>query len=83
MPSKRTPPPKVNEKGEILSLLAASPDGRELKMYVESGAIGNEMTPGSVREKYPQYKNMNTIPFRVLFVVLETYKTSKSPIGVK
>lgn len=56
MPSKRTPPPKVNEKGEILSLLAASPDGRELKMYVESGAIGNEMTPGSVREKYPQYK---------------------------
>ena len=51
-----TPPSKVNEKGEFLSLLAASSDGRELKMYVENGAIGPDMTPGTVREKFPQYK---------------------------
>ena len=78
-----TPPSKVNEKGEFLSLLAASSDGRELKMYVENGAIGPDMTPGTVKERFPQYKNTNTILFQVLFVELEMCKINKLPIEAK
>ena len=45
-----------NEKGQLMSLLAASKDGIDLKNYVENGAIDASMTPAQVKEKFPQFK---------------------------
>ena len=45
----------VNNKGKKLSLFAASPDGKELKQYVENGAIDPKMTPAQVMKKFPQF----------------------------
>lgn len=52
----RTPPkPKRNDKGQLLSLLVASPDGKDLKSYVDNGTIPPDMTPGDVMKKFPQF----------------------------
>lgn len=54
----RTPPKSSkNAKGKMMSLLASSPDGRELKQYVDNGAIGPSMTPAQVAVKFPQFRN--------------------------
>lgn len=61
---RKTPPkPKVNEKGQYLSLLAASPDGKDLKNYVEQSAITAEMTPNVVLNKFPQFKSYEYTTF--------------------
>ena len=54
----RTPPKvMVNNKGKKLSLLAASPDDKELKQYIENGAIDPKMTPAQVMKKFPQFQS--------------------------
>ena len=54
----RTPPKvMVNNKGKKLSLLAASPDDKELKQYIENGAIDPKMTPTQVMKKFPQFQS--------------------------
>ena len=50
MPAKKLPIRKPvsgqkNEKGEFVSLMAASIDGKDLKNYVKNGAILGETTP--------------------------------------
>lgn len=64
MSLQRTPPkPKVNEKGQFISLLAASPDGKDLKNYVEQQAIPMEMTPNAVVKKFPQFQSYEYTTF--------------------
>lgn len=54
--SPRTPAkPKTNDKGQLLSLLASSPDGKDLKSYVDNGSVTPDMTPGDVMKKFPQF----------------------------
>ena len=60
MPAKKLPirkpvPGQKNEKGEFVSLIAASTDGQDLKSYVKNGSILGEMTPAQIRKKFPQF----------------------------
>ena len=48
---------KWNKKSQMVSLPASSPDGKDLKAYIDSGAISPEMKPLEIRNKFPQFEN--------------------------
>ena len=53
---------KKNDKGLYIQWSVKSPDGDDLKIYIENGCIAN-LKPKEIREKYPQFKKYSYATF--------------------